>query len=123
MHFPSYSQVGESVHDPAKYYRNNIANTLNLLALARLCAGAQSAAYNLGNGSGFSVKEVIDAAEHVTGTRIARVFAERRAGDPARLVAEAKLARAQLGWSPRFDSLDTIVRHAWAWERRMAGCE
>jgi UDP-glucose 4-epimerase len=91
------------------------------LALDRLCAGAGSAAYNLGNGSGFSVQEVIDAAERVTGTRIARSFEERRAGDPARLVAEAKLARAELGWRPQFDSLDTIVRHAWAWEQQLAG--
>jgi len=93
----------------------------HLLALDRLRAGAPSAAYNLGNGNGFSVKEVIDTAEQVTGTRIARIYGERRAGDPARLVAEAKLARAALGWRPQFDSLETIVRHAWAWERHVAG--
>jgi len=93
----------------------------HLLALERLRIGAPSAAYNLGNGNGFSVKQVIDTAEQVTGTPIARIYGERRAGDPARLVAEAKLARAELGWRPRFDSLETIVRHAWAWERRLAG--
>jgi UDP-glucose 4-epimerase len=92
----------------------------HLLALDRLHAGAPSAAYNLGNGNGFSVKEVIDTAERVTGMRIARVYGERRAGDPARLVAEAKLARAELAWRPRFDRLDTIVRHAWAWEQHVA---
>ncbi len=92
----------------------------HLLALERLCAGGSSAQYNLGNGNGFSVAEVIATAERVTGMRIARVIAERRAGDPARLVAEANLARAELGWRPRFDGLDTIVRHAWAWEQQLS---
>jgi len=92
----------------------------HLLALDRLRQGAPSAAYNLGNGSGFSVQEVIEAAERVVGTRIARIGAARRAGDPARLVADSSLARTQLQWRPRFDDLETIVRHAWAWERRVA---
>lgn len=91
----------------------------HLLALERLRAGGASGAFNLGNGNGFSVAEVIAAAERVTGTSIARVIGERRPGDPARLVAEAKLARLELAWRPRFDSLDTIVRHAWAWEQRL----
>jgi len=91
----------------------------HLLALDRLLAGAPSSAYNLGNGNGFSVKEVIDSAEAVAGTVIARKFAARRAGDPARLVADASLARSELRWLPRFDDLATIVRHAWAWEQRM----
>jgi UDP-glucose 4-epimerase len=92
----------------------------HLLALERLCAGSPSAQYNLGNGNGFSVEEVIASAERVTGTRIARVVVERRPGDPARLVAEPKLARAELGWRPRFDALDSIVRHAWAWEQHLS---
>lgn len=92
----------------------------HLLALDRLIAGAPSSAYNLGNGNGFSVKEVIDTAEAVAGTVIARNIAARRAGDPARLVADASLARSELRWVPRFDDLATIVRHAWAWEQRMA---
>ena len=91
----------------------------HLLALDRLLQGAPSAAYNLGNGNGFSVKEVIVAAERVAGTSIARNYAARRAGDPARLVADATLARTELGWRPRFDDLETIVRHAWGWERRV----
>jgi UDP-glucose 4-epimerase len=93
----------------------------HLLALERLCQGAPSARYNLGNGNGFSVQEVIRAAEQVAGTSIARRFVARRAGDPARLVADATLARTELGWRPRFDSLETIVRHAWGWEQRLAG--
>jgi UDP-glucose 4-epimerase len=92
----------------------------HLLALERLRAGATSAQFNLGNGNGFSVAEVIDVAERVTGTRIARVLAPRRAGDAAQLVADAKLARDQLGWRARFDDLHAIVAHAWAWEKKMA---
>jgi UDP-glucose 4-epimerase len=90
------------------------------LALDRLRAGAPSGAYNLGNGNGFSVKEVIDASERVAGTPIARKYAGRRAGDPARLVADARRARTELGWQPRFADLDTIVRHAWVWECKTA---
>jgi len=91
----------------------------HLLALDRLCSGSPSAQYNLGNGNGFSVAEVIAAAERATGMRIARVSVKRRPGDPARLVAEAKLARTELGWRPRFEALDSIVRHAWAWEQHL----
>lgn len=92
----------------------------HLLALDRLRGGAPSTAYNLGNGNGFSVKEVIQTSERVAGIAIATHYAGRRAGDPARLVADARLARADLGWRPNYDSLETIVRHAWAWERRIA---
>ena len=92
----------------------------HLLALERLRAGGTSARFNLGNGLGFSVAEVIDAAERVTGMRIARIVAPRRPGDTARLIADAKLARDELGWRPRFDDLHTIVGHAWAWEQKMA---
>ena len=93
----------------------------HLSALDRLRAGGESGAYNLGNGNGFSVKEVIDTSERVAGTPIARRYAGRRAGDPARLVADARLARRELNWQPRFADLDTIVRHAWAWECKRAG--
>ena len=88
------------------------------LALQSLAQGAGSQRYNLGNGAGFSVQEVIDAARRVTGHPIAVRDAPRREGDPARLVADATLARKQLGWVPQFPELDTIVTHAWAWENR-----
>lgn len=88
------------------------------LALQSLMGGAGSQAYNLGNGHGFSVQEVIDTAERVTGRKVPVVNEPRRAGDPARLVADASLVRQQLGWRPKFADLDTIVAHAWAWETR-----
>ena len=93
----------------------------HLLALEQLVAGGESAAYNLGNGSGFSVQEVIDTAREVTGREIRVIDAPRRAGDPARLVADSRLARERLGWNPQFNDLHTIIQHAWNWERKMAG--
>lgn len=88
------------------------------LALDYLRTGGQSNAFNLGNGQGFSVREVIDTAERVTGRPI-RVIAEgRRAGDPARLVAHSAKARRELGWNPGYPELDVIVQHAWGWENR-----
>ena len=88
----------------------------HLLALRALGDGAPGAAYNLGNGDGFSVREVIDAAEVVTGAPIPVVYGPRRAGDPARLVSDSTRARAELGWNPRYPELKTIVSHAWKWE-------
>ena len=88
------------------------------LALQSLLQGAGSQRYNLGNGAGFSVQEVIDAARRVTGKPIEVRDAPRRDGDPARLVADATLARQQLGWVPKFAELDTMVQHAWNWEQR-----
>ena len=90
----------------------------HLLALERLLAGAAGARYNLGNGNGFSVREVIDAARRVTGHAIPVQVQPRRAGDPPVLVADASAARRDLGWSPRHASLEEILAHAWAWERR-----
>ncbi|MCX7893537.1 MAG: UDP-glucose 4-epimerase GalE [Burkholderiales bacterium] len=92
----------------------------HLLALDWMAAHGSSGAFNLGNGQGFSVREVIDTARRVTGRPIAVVASPRREGDPARLVADATLARRELGWNPRFAALDTIVAHAWAWERTHA---
>lgn len=92
----------------------------HLLALKQLWQGGGSAAYNLGNGQGFSVREVIDAARAVTGREIPVVYGERREGDPARLVADSRLARQALGWSPEHAELETIIAHAWQWELRLA---
>lgn len=88
------------------------------LALDYLQQGGESAAFNLGNGNGFSVQAVIDAARRVTGREIPLVDAPRRPGDPPRLVADASQARAVLGWQPRYADLETIVAHAWAWEQK-----
>lgn len=90
------------------------------LALMSLMNGAGSQRYNLGNGQGFSVQEVIDSALRVTGRKIQVVDALRRVGDPARLVADATLATQQLGWQPGFSDLDMMLAHAWQWEQRMA---
>ncbi len=88
------------------------------LALVSLMNGADSESYNLGNGNGFSVQEVIETAERVTGREISVVSGARRDGDPARLVADSRLAREKLGWQPQYADLATIIEHAWKWEMR-----
>ncbi len=90
----------------------------HLLALTRLVSDGVSQRFNLGNGAGFSVQEVISVAEQVTGKKVNVIDAPRRAGDPARLVADATLAKNTLGWSPIYTDLATIIAHAWAWETR-----
>jgi UDP-glucose 4-epimerase len=89
------------------------------LALQSLKNGGFSQSYNLGNGNGFSVQEVIDTAKSVTGREIPVKYGPRRDGDPARLVADSSLARKQLGWLPQYDRLETIIEHAWAWEMEL----
>jgi UDP-glucose 4-epimerase len=121
MHFASFIQVGESVVEPAKYYRNSFVNTLIRLRLAVSPRGEPSAAYNLGNGNGFSVREVTETVHRVTGKPLRVLDAPRRAGDPARLVADSTRARSALGWQPAYTELATIVAHAWAWERLITG--
>lgn len=93
----------------------------HLLALERLDGTGQSAAYNLGNSRGYSVKEVIETAERVTGRSIPVVRAPRREGDPAVLVADSTRAISELGWRPQYSDLETIVRHAWNWEQKRQG--
>jgi UDP-glucose 4-epimerase len=76
--------------------------------------------FNLGNGRGFSVREVIAAAERVTGRPVPHMVAARRRGDPAVLVASSEKARRVLGWQPRYSDLDEIVATAWSWHRNPA---
>ncbi|GMO00739.1 UDP-glucose 4-epimerase GalE [Parageobacillus thermoglucosidasius] len=89
----------------------------HILAVEKLRSGAESNVYNLGNGNGFTVKEVIEAARKVTGHPIpARVMA-RRPGDPAKLVASAEKAKRELGWEPKYTSITDIVASAWEWHQ------
>jgi UDP-glucose 4-epimerase len=86
------------------------------LALKYLVDGGGSQQFNLGNGGGFSVQDVIDCAARVTARAIAVVDEARRPGDPAQLVADATLAKLRLGWAPQYADLETIIGHAWHWE-------
>lgn len=96
------------------------------LALDALVTGKEEGAlaFNLGNGQGYSVQEVIDAARKVVGEDGCTLKVEdgaRRPGDPAVLVADAALAKQELGWQPQYEKLEVIIRHAWAWEKKTAG--
>ena len=86
-----------------------------VLALERCQKG--SAVYNVGNGQGFSNREVVETARRVTGHPIPAREAPRRPGDPAVLVAGADRARRELGWKPRFPGLEEIVESAWRWHQ------
>ncbi len=89
------------------------------LAQAHILAvtGNHAGAFNLGNGSGYSVKEVIDVAREVTGHPIPAEVAPRRPGDPDRLVASSKKAHEVLGWKPKYPDLKDIITHAWNWHQ------
>ena len=87
----------------------------HLLALDHLRSGGNSEFINLGNGGGYSVKEVVEAARKVTGKPIEARIAPRRAGDPSRLVANAAKAREVLGWNPKFPEIEKIIESAWKW--------
>ena len=89
----------------------------HILALDYLLSGGESDVFNLGNGVGFTVREIIDVAREVTGHPIPAVLSDRRAGDPAQLVASSEKARSVLGWEPRYGDIGTIVETAWAWHR------
>ena len=87
----------------------------HICALNYLRSGGKSDAFNLGTGHGFSVKEIIDTAERVTGHKIKKEFGTRRAGDPARLIALGDKAKKILKWTPRFDDVEKIIATSWQW--------
>ena len=87
------------------------------LALNRLRNGGDSQIFNLGNGEGFSVKEVIEVTRKVTGHPIPAEVSPRRAGDPARLIASSKKAIDVLKWKPKYDKLEQIIETAWNWHK------
>lgn len=87
----------------------------HVLAAKYLMDGGESDIFNLGNGVGFTVKEIISCAEKVVGKEIPAKIAPRRAGDPAQLVASSEKAKRVLGWKPRYDDINTIIETAWRW--------
>ena len=89
----------------------------HILAVKYLENGGESDIFNLGNGIGYSVREVIDTARKVTGHPIPEVEVPRRAGDPAMLVASSEKAKSVLGWKPEHDSLEEIIASAWNWHK------
>jgi UDP-glucose 4-epimerase len=92
----------------------------HILALNSLINNGQSAVYNIGNNQGFSVKEIIQAAETVTQKPIPIEMGERRKGDPAKLIANNQKIIQELNWHPRYSDLNTILSTAWQWEKKLA---
>ena len=105
---------GTAVRD---YIHISDLSSAHLLALDHLRAGKQSEFINLGNGNGYSVKQVIDTARKVTGRDVPFENAPRRAGDPPQLVGDSRKAREILGWKPQFAELEKIIESAWAWHQ------
>ncbi|AFY55615.1 UDP-galactose 4-epimerase [Rivularia sp. PCC 7116] len=93
----------------------------HVLGLEYLLKGGDSAFFNLGNGNGFSVKEIIEAARNVTGKEIKAVECDRRPGDPPALIGSAEKARKILGWQPQYSSIKDIITHAWEWHKKRHG--
>jgi len=89
----------------------------HILALNNLRSGGNSNIYNLGNGKGFSVKEVVEIAREVTGCTIKAVISARRPGDPATLVASSEKIQKELHWEPKYNDLRTIIETAWNWHK------
>jgi UDP-glucose 4-epimerase len=90
----------------------------HVLGLEYLLKGGETTAFNLGNGNGYSVKEVIDTAARITQKPINTVMGDRRAGDPPILVGSSDRAKNMLGWQPQYPELDQIIEHAWNWTNR-----
>src|SRR6185437_14417189 len=90
----------------------------HIAAVEKLLAGGESKKYNVGTGHGFSVKEVLNAVERVTGKKVPHVVAPRREGDPPSLVADSTKLQTELGWKPEFSDIDRIVETAWKWANR-----
>ncbi|MEM9276137.1 MAG: UDP-glucose 4-epimerase GalE [Cyanobacteria bacterium P01_F01_bin.143] len=90
----------------------------HILALKYLLKDGKTDVFNLGNGNGFSVKEVIETAKKVTGKEIKALECDRRPGDPPTLVGSGQKARSILGWDPQYSALEDILSHAWQWHQK-----
>lgn len=95
---------------------NDLAQA-HILAMKYLSEGGKSDIFNLGNGVGFTVKEVIETARRITGHSIPAWEEARRAGDPSTLIASSEKAKQVLGWKPNYDDLSTIISTAWKWHK------
>ncbi|WP_449416366.1 UDP-glucose 4-epimerase GalE [Phormidium nigroviride] len=100
------------------YIHVNDLASAHILGLEYLLNGGKSDFFNLGNGGGFSVKEVIEMARKITGREIKALECDRRPGDPPILVGSSEKARQILGWIPEYPDLDNIVSHAWQWHQQ-----
>ncbi|GIP57426.1 UDP-glucose 4-epimerase GalE [Paenibacillus sp. FSL W8-0186] len=123
---PSISVFGDDYNTPdgtcvRDYIHVSDLADAHLLAVEHLIAGGESNIFNLGNGQGFSVKEVIEQVREVTGRDFEVVMSPRRAGDPGVLIASSDKARSVLKWQPTRSSLDNIIRSAWAWHSAHPG--
>ncbi|MCC0176473.1 UDP-glucose 4-epimerase GalE [Waterburya agarophytonicola K14] len=99
---------------------NDLADA-HVLGLEYLLSGGESDVFNLGNGNGFSVREVIETAREVTGLEIPAVESDRRAGDAPILVGSSKKVKEKLGWNPNYADLKKIITHAWQWHQKRHG--
>lgn len=93
----------------------------HVLGMKYLRSGGETTIFNLGNGNGFSVQQVIDTARRVTGKEITQVLGPRRPGDPAELIGTSERARQVLGWLPRYADLEAILTTAWRWHQSRFG--
>ncbi|GBF82426.1 UDP-glucose 4-epimerase GalE [Aphanothece sacrum] len=109
---------GTAVRD---YIHVNDLASAHVLGLEYLLNGGKSDIFNLGNGNGFSVREVIETAKKITGIDFLVKESDRRAGDPSMLVGSSQKAQSILGWKPQYADLETIVSHAWQWHQKRHG--
>ncbi len=111
---------GTAVRD---YIHVNDLASAHILGLEYLLKGGESDVFNLGNGNGFSVREVIETAKKVTGINFTVKESDRRPGDAPILVGSSQKAQDTLGWQPKYPDLETIVRHAWSWHQKRHGSD
>lgn len=120
--FPKITIFGENyqTHDGTcvrDYVHVSDLADAHVLALKAISADADTTAYNLGIGNGFSVKDVVTLAEKITGVQIPVEIGPPRLGDPPRLVSDSSRIRKALGWTPRYSSLESIISTAWKWQK------
>ncbi len=107
---------GTAIRD---YIHIDDLSAAHLLALRYLKERRKNGIFNCGYGTGYSVAQVVDTVKKVTGSDFPVLYTDRRPGDPPALTADSSLIRREMGWQPRFDDLDLIIRNAWEWENKL----